>query len=114
MFIRESEGVYQFGQRKVHIKVEKGNQPKVRVGGGYMNIKNFIEEFTEAEIERIERHDAIERFRNKGDVQGIIVDFSKRAVETKPLTEKEEHVSGHMFQLNKQNRQSYYYEAVDE
>ena len=53
MFLRESEGVYQFGQRRVHIKVEKGNQPLVRVGGGYMHVKQFVDEFTQQEVERI-------------------------------------------------------------
>lgn len=35
LFLRESEGVYQFGKKKVYIKIEKGNQILVRVGGGY-------------------------------------------------------------------------------
>lgn len=38
MFLRESEGVYLFGHRQVHIKVEKGNKVMVRVGGGYVNV----------------------------------------------------------------------------
>ena len=41
-FVRESEGVYQFGQKRVYIKVEKGDRILVRVGGGYMNIEEFI------------------------------------------------------------------------
>jgi len=41
-FLRESEGVYQFGQKRVFIKIEKGNTILVRVGGGYMNIEDFI------------------------------------------------------------------------
>lgn len=36
MFIRQSEGVYKFGLKKVAIKIEKGNQLLIRVGGGYM------------------------------------------------------------------------------
>ena len=36
LFLRESEGVYRFGHRRVHVKVEKGNQVLIRVGGGYM------------------------------------------------------------------------------
>ena len=46
MFLRESEGVYQFGQKRVYIKVEKGNQLLVRVGGGFMHIEEFIEMYT--------------------------------------------------------------------
>jgi hypothetical protein len=38
LFLRESEGVYQFGQKRVYIKIGKGNQLVVRVGGGYMLI----------------------------------------------------------------------------
>lgn len=38
MFLRESEGVYQFGQKRVYIKVESGNKIMVRVGGGYIAI----------------------------------------------------------------------------
>lgn len=42
LFLRESEGVYVFGQRRVYIKIEKGNNLLVRVGGGYMHIGDFI------------------------------------------------------------------------
>ena len=46
LFLRESEGVYQFGQKRVYIKIGKGNQLVVRVGGGYMLIQDFIEQYT--------------------------------------------------------------------
>jgi len=42
LFLRESEGVYQFGQKRVFIKIEKGNNILVRVGGGFMHIHEFI------------------------------------------------------------------------
>ena len=42
MFLRESEGVYQFGQKRVYIKIEHGDQIHVRVGGGFMHIDDFI------------------------------------------------------------------------
>ena len=38
MFLRESTGVYYFGQKRVFIKIERGNQIMVRVGGGYIAI----------------------------------------------------------------------------
>ena len=62
LFLRESEGVYQFGQKRVYIKIGKGNQLVVRVGGGYMLIQDFIEQYTVQEIERIQRKDVISRF----------------------------------------------------
>lgn len=42
MFMRESEGVYQFGTKKVMVKVEKDNI-KIRVGGGFLSIDEFLD-----------------------------------------------------------------------
>ena len=42
LFLRESAGVYQFGQKRVFIKIEKGDNILVRVGGGFMHIMEFI------------------------------------------------------------------------
>lgn len=65
LFLRESEGVYQFGQRKVFIKIEKGNTIKVRVGGGYMEIGEFIKQYTPQEVERINRKtNEFQKFKN--------------------------------------------------
>ena len=71
MFLRESEGVYQFGQKRVYIKIEKGDTILVRVGGGYMHIKEFMEKYTLSEVDKIERHDVMERFENKTYIQKI-------------------------------------------
>ena len=59
MFLRESSGVYQFGQKRVYVKIEKGNQIQVRVGGGYMRIEDFIDLYTPLEVEKIERRDVV-------------------------------------------------------
>ena len=37
LFLRESEGVYKFGSKRVHVKVERGNDVLIRVGGGYIS-----------------------------------------------------------------------------
>ena len=42
MFTRESEGVYQFGTKRVFVKVEKDNIV-IRVGGGYLSIDEFLD-----------------------------------------------------------------------
>lgn len=42
MFMRESEGVYNFGSKRVMVKVEQ-NHIKIRVGGGYLSIDEFID-----------------------------------------------------------------------
>jgi len=42
MFMRESEGVYMFGSKRVAVKVEQSNI-KIRVGGGYLSIDEFLD-----------------------------------------------------------------------
>lgn len=65
LFLRESEGVYRFGSKRVYIKVEKGDQVFVRVGGGFMLINDFIDQFTPLEIDKVERKDVSYKFRTK-------------------------------------------------
>lgn len=64
MFLREAEGVYQFGRRRVFLKWEKGGQILVRVGGGFMKIEKFLENFTDTEVDKIERSEVLTRFQN--------------------------------------------------
>ena len=64
-FLRESEGVYQFGQKRVYVKVEMGNRILVRVGGGFMGIDEFIAQYTPEETEKIHRKDVVSKFANK-------------------------------------------------
>lgn len=68
MFLRESEGVYLFGQKRVYVKIEKGGQIFCRVGGGYMHINDFIVQYTPVEVEKISRRNVAERFANKTKV----------------------------------------------
>ena len=42
MFLRESEGVYQFGSKRVAIRVDK-DKINIRVGGGYLAIDEFLD-----------------------------------------------------------------------
>jgi hypothetical protein len=39
---RESEGVYRYGMKRVFIKIEN-DQIIIRVGGGFMNIDEFVD-----------------------------------------------------------------------
>ena len=72
MFMRESNGVYEFGQRKVMVKVE-GNKIQVRVGGGYLSIDEFIDQYTPVELEKLERNNPLKRFSEKVAVQKLLV-----------------------------------------
>ena len=42
MFMRESSGVYHFGQKRINVKVEK-DKILIRVGGGYLGIDEFLD-----------------------------------------------------------------------
>ena len=73
MFLRESEGVYQFGSRKVYIKIEKGDAILVRVGGGYMHIHEFIKQYMPLEVDKLQNKDVLTKFQNKTTVQQIAI-----------------------------------------
>ena len=64
MFMRESEGVYQFGTKKVYVKVDK-EKINIRVGGGYLSIDEFLDQYTPLELEKLERKDPMKRFAEK-------------------------------------------------
>ena len=61
MFMRESEGVYEFGSKRINVRIEKG-RIKIRVGGGYLSIDEFLDQFTPVELDKIERRDPLKRF----------------------------------------------------
>ena len=84
-FLRESEGVYQFGQKRVYIKIEKGNCILVRVGGGYMNIEDFIWQYTPEETEKIARKDVRSKFSSKLSLQKISDKISIQRTENSPI-----------------------------
>lgn len=43
--MKESEGIYQFGSRRVYVKVDR-DKITVRVGGGYLSIDEFLDLYT--------------------------------------------------------------------
>lgn len=66
--MRESEGVYEFGSKRVYVKVDK-DRINVRVGGGYLSIDEFLDQYTPTELEKLERKDPLKRFSEKVAVQ---------------------------------------------
>ena len=42
LFVRESEGIYTYGKKRLFIKIQK-DSIIIRVGGGFVTIDNFIE-----------------------------------------------------------------------
>ena len=65
MFMRESEGVYVFGSKRVSVKVERGDKIQIKVGGGYLSIDEFLDMYTPSELEKLERRDPLKRFSEK-------------------------------------------------
>ena len=68
MFMRETEGVYQFGTKRVMVKVEK-DAIKIRVGGGFLSIDEFLDQYTPVEPEKLERKDPLKRLSEKIAIQ---------------------------------------------
>ncbi len=86
MFMRESEGVYEFGSKRVMVKVEK-DKIRVRVGGGFLSIDEFLDQYTAPELEKIKARDPLRRFTEKIAVQKTIAD--KEGRETSPVRKSE-------------------------
>ena len=53
-FVKEQEGVYTFGSKKMFLKHENG-RIYARIGGGFMEIEEFIKTYTQLELEKLER-----------------------------------------------------------
>jgi len=50
-FVREAEGVYKYGKKRVFMKIE-GEHIIIRVGGGYLTIDEFIDQYCDGEGEK--------------------------------------------------------------
>ena len=64
MFLREKTGVYQFGSRRVNVRIEK-NKILIRVGGGFLGIDEFLDQYTPDELAKIQQRDPLKRFSEK-------------------------------------------------
>jgi len=67
LFMRESEGVYQFGSKRVMVKIDK-EKINIRVGGGYLSIDEFLDQYTPTELEKLERKDPMKKFTERVSV----------------------------------------------
>ena len=86
MFMRESEGVYEFGSKRVKVSVQR-DKIQIKVGGGYLSIDEFLDQYTPTELDRLERRSPNKRFNEKVAVQKVIGDRS--GVETSPVRQPE-------------------------
>lgn len=51
LLIREGQGVYQFGSKKIYVKIDK-EKILVRVGGGFISIQEFLDIYLTPELEK--------------------------------------------------------------
>eukprot|EP01017_Pseudomicrothorax_dubius_P006077 TRINITY_DN11677_c0_g2_i2.p1 TRINITY_DN11677_c0_g2~~TRINITY_DN11677_c0_g2_i2.p1 ORF type:complete len:700 (-),score=314.98 TRINITY_DN11677_c0_g2_i2:138-2237(-) len=63
LFIRESEGVYMFGSKRIYVKVEM-DKIMIRVGGGFLSIEEFLDQYVPVELERLARNDPVKILTN--------------------------------------------------
>lgn len=69
MFLREAEGVYLFGKRRVILQLDNENKVCVKHKGNFINIAKFIEENSTEEIKNIRRINAAASFgRDKTEI----------------------------------------------
>ena len=71
MFMRDHEGVYDFGSKRVNVRVFQ-NKIQIRVGGGYMSIDEFLDQHTPIVLEKLERRDPLKKFSEKVAVEKAI------------------------------------------
>ena len=64
------------------VKVDRG-KISIKVGGGYLSIDEFLEQYTPTELAALNRHDPLMRFSEKVAIQKTIGD--KLGLETSPL-----------------------------
>ncbi|CAG9323646.1 unnamed protein product [Blepharisma stoltei] len=68
-FIREDEGLYSYGTKRVFVKLENGKLI-IRVGGGFMLIDKFLEIYTIQEIEKFENRKKAEANEKRRSLMG--------------------------------------------
>ena len=71
MFMRESAGVYEFGSRRILVKVER-DKIQIKVGGGFLGIDEFLDQYTPVELEKLERRDPLKKFSEKVVMQKVV------------------------------------------
>ena len=71
MFMRDTAGVYTFGTKRINVEIQQG-KIKVRIGGGYLSIDEFIDQYTPTEVEKQLNRDPLMKFAQKVAVQKTV------------------------------------------
>jgi len=90
LFARSREGVYMFGTKNICITVEN-DYINVRVGGGYLSIEEFIDQYAGIELEKIERKESKNQFYSTAGSSKLVtrqMSPTKKIVSSKTSTTK--------------------------
>ena len=71
MFMRETEGVYQFGTKRVYVRCVR-DKIEIKVGGGYLSLDEFLDQYTPTELEKLDRKDPMRRMTDRIALQKTI------------------------------------------
>lgn len=66
VFMRESEGVYQFGSNKVIVKLMRDTL-QIKSGGGFLGIDQFLARALPEELSKLERKDPLKKVAPQAD-----------------------------------------------
>jgi len=64
MFMRESDGVYQFGSKRIRVMCVR-DKIQIQVGGGYLSLDEFLDQYTPTELQVLERKDPMRRMTDR-------------------------------------------------
>ena len=69
------------------VKVER-DKIQIKVGGGYLSIDEFLDQYTPIELEKLERRDPLKRFTERVAVQKVIASHGGKETQspTRPQT----------------------------
>lgn len=57
----------------------------MRIGGGYLHAREFINLYTDQEANKIERNNVLSKYESKMEIQRIAANLSTRSVERRPI-----------------------------
>lgn len=90
LFIRERDGVYQFGSKRVYVKME-GGKIFIRVGGGFLHLDEFLRINVPIELEKMAKRDPVSVLTRSLAVNKVVAGRGVGTTETSkisPLTYK--------------------------
>lgn len=71
LFLREGEGVYSFGTKRVYVKMENG-KIFIRVGGGFLGLEQFLKAHCNIELEKMAVRDPVNILQSNVAIQKVL------------------------------------------